>query len=290
MISTENGYTYKIERRLNRGGFGSIFQALELNPSQKLSGIVAVKFVQVASANQQSLLEQELQIFKRLSGLKRFPRFISHTLKGKGTEDEPARHAIVHQLLGPSLFELSYGPRNCLAWIELFGKRRIIWKTLMCLKAIHAQNILHCDIKLQNFCTGLFKDSQTKVFLIDFGLAVDLNAETASSELSSRSWRGTLAFMSPRIQQGHKFTFIDDLISLFYALVLAFGTLPWAKESDHKAVLKLKEQFGFETLVVSLNDKRLSRMAGFLEVAIGQVGRTSEAIDYDQLITHVFGN
>lgn len=289
MISSESGYTYKIERRLNRGGFGSIFQALELNPSLKLSDIVAVKFVLVASPSQQSLLDQELQIFKRLSALKRFPKFITHIFNGKGTEDEPARHAIVHQLLGPSLFELSFGPRNNVGWTELFGKRKIIKKTLMCLKDIHAQNILHCDIKLQNFCTGLFKESQTKVFLIDFGLAIGLNSETADAELSSRSWRGTLVFMSPRIQNGLRFSFIDDLVSLFYALVMAFGSLPWAKEMDPMTVLKLKEQHGFQQLAMSLNDKRLSKLAWVIEETINDIKKCEHQIDYNELFAHVFG-
>jgi len=288
MLSSKTGNTYKIERRLNRGGFGCIFQALELNALFKTSNIVAVKFVLVSSSNQQLLLDQEIRIFKRLSTLKRFPMFITHIANDPEAVNEPSKHAIIHQLLGPSLYELCPGPRNSEAWKELFGKRKIIKKTLMCLRDIHNQRILHCDIKLQNFCTGLFKESQTKVFLIDFGLALDLSSKQAEYELDSRSWRGTLAFMSPRIQKGHRFSFVDDLVSLFYMLVFAFGTLPWARETDPAAVLLMKEKHGFQQLASTLNDRRLTKLAYFIEEIIKNNKQANQPIDYNELFASVF--
>lgn len=65
--------------------------------------------------------------------------------------------------------------------------RRIMWPFMSGIAHIHAQGIIHRDIKLEN--TLFSADGTLKI--ADFGLSVDLNVEAPVTRL------GTLDYMSP---------------------------------------------------------------------------------------------
>lgn len=87
---------------------------------------------------------------------------------------------------------------------------------------LHEVNIVHRDIKPQNFLIG-FKD---ELYLIDFGLACIQTDQPMHSFIGNKRYASFVCF-EKEYQYGYK----DDIISLIYMLLdLTYGYLPWDKE------------------------------------------------------------
>ena len=92
------------------------------------------------------------------------------------------------------------------------------------LRYMHACEILHRDIKLENiFICG--RDSDSVVKLGDFGLATAL--DTAETQC------GTPDYMAPEVLQGKSYSAQADVFSLGAVLYALVGTLPPVGQSRH---------------------------------------------------------
>jgi casein kinase I family protein HRR25 len=91
---------------------------------------------------------------------------------------------------------------------------------------LHEANIVHRDIKPQNFLIGFKQD----LYLIDFGLACIQTNRPMHSFVGNKRYACFVCFESEYI-----YTYRDDIISLIYMLLdLTFGYLPWDKEKEEK--------------------------------------------------------
>ena len=109
---------------------------------------------------------------------------------------------------------------------------------------LHAQEIIHCDIKAQNILVG---SSSESVKIADFGLARKLSSNdvdddsvllqlptkmdargTSSSYSSSSDFKGTPFWMAPEALQGVEQSFASDIWSLGCTVVeMCQGCPPW---------------------------------------------------------------
>jgi serine/threonine protein kinase len=169
---------YRLEEKLGRGGFGTVYRAVhEQLPSLR----VAIKVVHdnlAADEGFQRLLRKEVEV---LHGL-RHPGIV-------GFRDlliTPDATAIVLDLLeGMDLrHALMQGP------FSPTEVARILWELLSALAAAHDRGVVHRDIKPEN----IFLCSDGRLELMDFGIA-----KVAHSTLASQSGMvsGTLDYMAP---------------------------------------------------------------------------------------------
>lgn len=95
------------------------------------------------------------------------------------------------------------------------------------MEAAHAQGLLHRDVKPAN----IMLDSRGNVFLMDFGLAMNLQAEKSNSMPGSIS--GTVSFMAPEQARGPEKTVPQsDIFSLMATLLfLISGKSPYENDT-----------------------------------------------------------
>jgi serine/threonine protein kinase len=169
---------YRMERKLGRGGFGTVYQAVHTQlPSLK----VAVKVVHpnlAADTGFLRLLQKEVEV---LHGLQH-PGIVAF----RDLLIEPAGTAIVLELLeGADLrHALIKGP------FTTNEVGRILWELLEALAHAHRLGVVHRDIKPENIY--LCGDGRLK--LMDFGIA-----KVAHNTIASQSGMvsGTLDYMAP---------------------------------------------------------------------------------------------
>jgi serine/threonine protein kinase len=185
---------YRLEDKLGRGGFGTVYQAVH---AQLPSLRVAVKVVHPNLASDQGfqrLLEKEVEV---LHGLQH-PGIVAF----RDLLVEPAGTAIVLELLeGLDLrHALQQGP------FTPGEVARILLELLEALGYAHRRGVVHRDIKPEN----IFLCSDGRLKLMDFGIA-----KVAHNTLASQSGMvsGTLDYMAPE-RFRHESPPSSDLYSL----------------------------------------------------------------------------
>eukprot|EP00693_Jakoba_libera_P002967 EC693131.1.p1 GENE.EC693131.1~~EC693131.1.p1 ORF type:complete len:265 (+),score=59.49 EC693131.1:63-797(+) len=129
---------------------------------------------------------------------------------------------MVVDLLGPSLEDyFSFcGRQFSLKTVLMLGMQM-----LSRIKHVHANGIIHRDIKPDNFLVGIKKKSH-HIYVIDFGLSKKFDETKKPSKHCSLT--GTPRYASINAHLGTEQCYRDDLESLGYVLMYFLrGSLPW---------------------------------------------------------------
>lgn len=110
---------------------------------------------------------------------------------------------------------------------DVAGQVVLIVQMLQALNYLHRRGIIHRDLKPENVLVV-----NGKVKLLDFGLAVPLNAEDDLDD-KDKQVVGTLAYMAPEVLQGQKASHFSDLYGVG---VIAYELLA-GKYPDRKSVV-----------------------------------------------------
>jgi hypothetical protein len=109
--------------------------------------------------------------------------------------------------------------------------KRIFQQIVLGCQHIHAQNIIHRDLKLEN----IFLDEEMNVAIGDFGLSADYNPEHAWLH---RTMLGTPNYISPEVLHGHRYSKEVDIWALGVILyTLLVGKCPF-QSFDVKSTYK----------------------------------------------------
>ena len=134
-----------------------------------------------------SLLSDEFEMYETLAGGKGIPRVYWF-----GRESE--YRVMVFELLGPSLEDLfNYCGRSFSLKTILMIADQIIYR----LQCLHSRNIIHQDIKPENFLMGTGADGNC-IYVTDLGLASELFHHDVPPATDRSRWSllGTAAFAS----------------------------------------------------------------------------------------------
>jgi serine/threonine protein kinase len=106
----------------------------------------------------------------------------------------------------------------------------IVDQTLTRVEFLHRRNVIHRDVKPDNFLIGLGNKANL-IYVIDFGLSVqytDVRTGQHIAESADGLLTGTARYASVNAMQGLEQSRRDDLLSLGYVwLYLLRGSLPW---------------------------------------------------------------
>ena len=222
---------YRLIKNIGGGSFGQIYSAKYKN------NWFALKFEQ--KNQNQNLLENEGHIMSYLQS-KYLPYIYSFGQSGE-------YNVLVMELMGKSLeniFENSNPKKfsvNCVAKLGL--------QMIEILRFIHNKNIIHRDIKPDNFVVGK-NDKNKNLYLLDFGLAKKYRSSKTLEHypmIKHKNLTGTARYASINALNGLSQSRRDDLEAVGYVLLYFLrGKLPWQgirlkkKEERYNRIMEKK--------------------------------------------------
>jgi serine/threonine protein kinase len=200
---------------LGSGAFGIIYLAEDVDQGNKR---VAVKMEPLNSKHPQLL--NEARILQSLQGKDRFPDFIWYGEEGD-------YNVLIMELLGPSLDDLY------LYWDNQFTLKTCLMlfdQGIQCLESLHEKDIIHRDIKPDNFWIGVDDESEN-LKLLDFGLSRYYRDGVTKNHIEyceGKGMIGTPRYWSINAHLGNELSRRDDLESLGYVIIhMLTSSLPW---------------------------------------------------------------
>ena len=235
---------YQIIKVIGKSAYSSVYLGKCLNEEK----YVAVKIQDKNS--KVSELEKEACYQYLLRG-KGIPKIITFGRSGK-------YNILIETLLGKTidyLFKLNKNATSkmkdmCMTAIQIIDR----------IQYIHSKNIIHQDIKPENFLVG--NPDTSLIYIIDFGLSKKYRSSRTGKHIvfsKNMEFKGTFNFSSINAMKGIEMSRRDDLESIGYMLIyLINGNLPWSKYiSDEinerfRKILKLKANITNEELCKGL--------------------------------------
>jgi serine/threonine protein kinase len=231
------GNKYKIGDMLGSGGYGTLFRARNVRTNEE----VAVKVEPIN--NNTKLLKNETKIYQYLNSFcqKGIPKVLWYG-------SDKVNYYMVMELLGSSLKE---GNKST---IQLIGIQ-IINR----LEFIHSKQLIHRDVKPDNFLFGIYKNEDI-LYIIDFGFCKTyINNGIHIHNKKRDHILGTPNFISIRVSEGEEPSRRDDLESVVYILYYLWnGTI-----SVNDKLLFLNKENNIPSYMIQLFD--YCRNLGFEE-------------------------
>lgn len=209
------GSKFVLRRKLGAGSFGEIYYGEHVVSHEP----VAIKLESLQTRPQQ--LMNESRQYKALDGGIGIPK-----IKWYGVEGD--YNVLVMDLLGKSLEDLFV---QCHRKFSLKTVLMIADQMLTRIEYIHNRNIIHRDIKPDNFVIGGSDKTANLIHVIDFGLSKKYRDSKTHQHIPFREGRpltGTARYTSINTHLGIEQSRRDDLEGIAYVLIyLLKGTLPW---------------------------------------------------------------
>ncbi|MQM02474.1 hypothetical protein Taro_035236 [Colocasia esculenta] len=244
-VQIGNSPTYKLERKLGKGGFGQVYvgrriSGTNLNDRMAQGAVeVALKFEHRSSKGCNYGPPYEWQVYNTLGGVHGVPR-----VHFKGRQGD--YYVMVMDMLGPSLWDVWNNNAHTMS-IEMVACIAI--EAISILEKVHSKGYVHGDVKPENFLLGPPGTSdEKKLFLVDLGLATRWKDTSTGQhvEYDQRPdvFRGTVRYASVHAHLGRTGSRRDDLESLAYTLIfLLRGRLPWqGYQGENKGFLVCKKK------------------------------------------------
>lgn len=283
---------YKLCGILGKGHFGTVCKGIVLKTKKHVAIKLESKEVPIPSLRHESMILRHLN-GKRVSSI---PELIYY-----GLQDQ--YYCLV----------MSYYDEGCLNDSILELEHIHEWWIQSChiLNHVHAQGVVHRDIKPDHFMKKTIGENTTQWHLIDFGLATTYWDDSCDHILETREKRSTITgspnWISTHIHKGETPVRRDDYISLVYIFIdLCLQTidqeLPWKdkyggventssatnqlyiqekswdclEEYITKSILNHEEKKTFNTLIFICSRLRFSDKPPYEQIAIGDLLTTEK--------------
>uniref|UniRef100_A0A6C0EHV8 non-specific serine/threonine protein kinase n=1 Tax=viral metagenome TaxID=1070528 RepID=A0A6C0EHV8_9ZZZZ len=204
---------YKIIKKIGSGAFGDVYKGLDKNTKK----FVAIK-IDKQEINE-SKLNTEFELYQTIHAYDGIASII-----WKGVINN--KNIFIMEYLGPNLDDLFdfCGNKFSIKTVIMIGIQ-----LLDRIELLHNNNILHRDIKPDNFLIGS-KSKKNTVYIIDFGLSKKYKNESGEhvEYRKTSNFTGSYRYCSIRNHKGIEQSRRDDLESIGYMLIFFLkGKLPW---------------------------------------------------------------
>ena len=235
-----DNYMFNKNKLLGKGSFGSIY----IGTNKKTGEEVAIKVEQ--ASDEISQLKIEYKAYKILEGGYGFPKVYDFY-------EDKRKNVLIMEMLGLSLEKLFNQRKKKFSLLTVI---MIIEQILYRLEYIHSKNLVHRDIKPDNFLIGKGNNNKL-IYVIDLGLSKKYRENKTGLHIPYRDGKyltGTARYASINTHLGVEQTRRDDIEALGYMMIyLIKGHLPWQgmvnsnpekkydKIKDLKIKIKLEE-------------------------------------------------
>lgn len=256
---------YELLEKIGQGAFSQIFKGRNIRTNE----LIAIKIEPKTATIK--LLQNETRIYKYLNEIEgiRIP-----TMRWFGVD--MANYYMVISLLGKSLE--SFKREQPTGRLSLSSVLNIGIQIIHLLESIHNAQLIHRDVKPDNFLFGL-GDNKEKIYLIDFGFCTKYKKNITASKTSNII--GTPKFASIGAHELNELSRHDDLESVGYILIYLFmGELAWDNIVDNNTIKIMKLH------MIEFEDSEIPRV--FINYLIN-VRKMSfyETPNYDNLISNL---
>jgi serine/threonine protein kinase, bacterial len=219
---------YRIIRPLGQGGFGKTYLVEDIHSSTFQQYVFKQFSPQCTDPESYKIAQERFQreaavLLDLSSKHSQIPKLYSYSFH------EQDFYLILEYIEGPSLYEQWRQAGE----ISEPALRQILIEILDTLSLIHAEKIIHRDVKPENI---IIRSSDQKPVLIDFGAVKESVNTRFSSQISGASIAiGSPGFMPPEQAAGRP-TYASDLYSLgMTAIYLLTGKRPQELETDSRS-------------------------------------------------------
>ena len=213
-LSPKKKYSINLKKLLGRGSFGSIYSGKNKNTNEK----VAIKLEPVDTDKPQLIYEYKK--YKLLQGGYGFPKVYEYSSESKC-------NILIIELLGNSIEKLFNKAQKRFSFLTVL---MIMDQIVTRIEYMHSKNLLHRDIKPDNFLIGK-GNKRNIVYAIDFGLSKKYRDSQTGLHIPYRDGKnliGTARYASINTHFGVEQSRRDDIESLGYMMIyLMKGNLPW---------------------------------------------------------------
>jgi eukaryotic-like serine/threonine-protein kinase len=210
---------YRLDKVLNTGGMGIIFEATQLRVERR----VAVKVLKPTLSGDPSLIKRfslEVELVASLD----HPNIV--TLIDSGHDDSGLTYLVMEFITGRTFREAL--KRQTLTLAEIVD---VFAQTCNALIETHARGIIHRDLKFDNIMLTRMRDETLHVRLLDFGVAKLLSRDGNLTQGGQVA--GTPGIIAPELVDGLKPTASSDLYSIGVLLYTALaGEAPFSEVND----------------------------------------------------------
>lgn len=198
---------YEIIEQIGEGSFGKVFLGKHIRTSENIA--IKIQFKSVVN-----VLQHEAKIYKELVDISGVP-----LLRNYGCDN--GFHYLIIDKLDISLDKANINQLECIKYFK---------KSVEIVRDIHKKNILHRDIKPDNFMIKE-RNGIKDLYIIDFGLAKRYIIEGKHiEEKQDKNIIGTVKYASINIHNGIESSRRDDIESLCYTYISLYEKiLPWSE-------------------------------------------------------------
>ena len=204
---------YELLKKIGSGSFGDVYMCRDIEKDI----IMASKVEDLKGST--TKLELERKLYGKLHKNKNIyiPK-IYNFIKTK------KYHIMNMELLGKSLDKIFL---ECNSKFDLGTVLKLGIEFVNIMESLHESNIIHRDIKPNNFMVGL--NENDKLYIMDFGLAkIFMKNNKHISYRTDKNIVGTARYISTNIHLGLEPSRRDELESIGYMLIYFLkGRLPW---------------------------------------------------------------
>ncbi len=222
---TEVNERYRLEKLIGQGGFGIVFEALDLT----LGSRVAVKFLNPKlTGNVKKFLrvKREINLSRRISN--------ERIIKVFSLESWRDIHFLVMELAAGRSLKSFLEEKCLLTWPEF---KDVFLDITEAVAVLHDNGIVHRDLKPAN----ILIDERRRVKILDFGLAKEVEDEEKTS--TAGEIVGSPYYMSPEQIRGQEIGFASDVYQLGLVLYRTLsGRHPFENPSTMEVIFKQLNQ------------------------------------------------